>query len=101
MHSHNWQVTANVCSDELNNIGIVMDFGRIDKLISEAISPLRGSLLQKNSCFSNNTPTAEMIAKYIFEQLESKLPKDVRLESVEVTEQPGCSAKFSRDCKVH
>jgi 6-pyruvoyl-tetrahydropterin synthase len=46
--------------------------------------------------FQQNNPSAENVAGYIFEKLEPKLPDGVRLENVRVSEEPGCSAKFSK-----
>ena len=37
-----------------------------------------------------------MIAKYIYERLEKKMPEGVNLKSVTVTEEPGCSASFKK-----
>ena len=35
------------------------------------------------------------VAKYVYEQLEPKLSRGIKLEAVRVVEEPGCSAKFS------
>ena len=34
-HSHNWRVTANVSSDRLDGMGLVMDFGRLKAMMDE------------------------------------------------------------------
>jgi 6-pyruvoyltetrahydropterin/6-carboxytetrahydropterin synthase len=96
VHGHNWSVTAEVRSDTLNSMGIIMDFRHLKQLIGEIAADFGNVPLEQLSYFQRNNPSAENIAKYIFEKLEPGLPEDVTLSHVSVTEEPGCSAKFSK-----
>jgi len=94
-HNHEWQVKASLSSNKLNNIGIVMNFHKLRELLDNSVAELDNTALEKISHFRQNNPTAENVAKYIYDKLKSRLPKGVKLQSIKVIEAPGCSAKFS------
>jgi 6-pyruvoyltetrahydropterin/6-carboxytetrahydropterin synthase len=93
-HFHNWLVTADVSSEKLNDMAVVMDFHRLKKLLEDITAPFDNKALNRAPCFQKNNPSAENVAKYIYDTLKSRLPQEVRLRSVKVLEQPGCAAKF-------
>jgi 6-pyruvoyltetrahydropterin/6-carboxytetrahydropterin synthase len=93
-HHHDWHVTADVGSEKLNNIGLVMNFHRLRELLENAVSELDHTSLENTSYFQKNNPTAENVAKYIYDKLEPKLPEGVKLRNIEVIEALGCKAKF-------
>lgn len=95
-HQHNWAVTAEVGSSELNSMGLVMDFYRLKALVHNIVSELDNTAMEKIDYFQRNSSSAENLARYIYEQLEPKLPRGVKLEAVRVGEEPGSSAKFSK-----
>ncbi len=95
LHSHNWSVKAEVGRDRLNNMGLVMDFHRLKAMLDDIVAEFDNVKLDSIDYFRPLNSTAENVAKYIFEKLQTKLPKDVKLEAVRVTEEPGCAAKFT------
>ena len=96
VHHHNWLITADVGSSELDAAGLVMDFQQLKRMLNNIVVQFDGKSLQANDYFQQNNPSAEAVAKYIYEKLEPKLPKGVELQAVRVVEEPGCSAKFSK-----
>lgn len=95
VHHHYWSVTADVISDELNNMGLVIDFHKLRSILDKATAELNNTSLHKIDYFRRNNPTAENVAKYIYEKLKKKLPENVTLRNISVIEEPGCSAKYS------
>jgi 6-pyruvoyltetrahydropterin/6-carboxytetrahydropterin synthase len=95
VHSHNWLVTAEVTRNKLSNMGLVMDFHRLKGMLDDIVSEFDNVKLDGIDYFQPINSTAENVAKYIFEKLQLKLPKDVKLEAVTVAEEPGCSTKFT------
>ena len=93
-HAHNWSVTAEVSSDKLNSMGLVMDFEKLKVMMDRIVAAFDGTALDKNRYFRQNNPSAENVAKYIYEQLEPRLPEGVKLQEIKVVEQAGCLAKF-------
>ncbi len=96
-HHHNWSVTADVSSDSLNSMGLVMDFGQLKKLLSDIGAEFDNMTLNNTDYFKKNSSSAENVAKYIYEKLRAKLPKAVKIQSVKVVEEPGCAAIFSKN----
>jgi 6-pyruvoyltetrahydropterin/6-carboxytetrahydropterin synthase len=96
MHYHNWTVTADVSSSELDSMGLVMDFRQLKKMVDNIVADFDNIQLDKLGFFRQNNSSAEAVAKYVYEKLEPKLPRDLNLNHITVVEQPGCGAKFSK-----
>jgi 6-pyruvoyltetrahydropterin/6-carboxytetrahydropterin synthase len=96
-HQHNWAVTAEVSGRELNRMGLVIDFQHLRAMLDNIAGELDNTAIEKIDYFQKNCSSAENLARYIYEKLEPKLPKGVKLEAVRVCEEWGCSARFSKD----
>jgi 6-pyruvoyltetrahydropterin/6-carboxytetrahydropterin synthase len=96
-HSHNWLVQATVSSSQLNKMGICFDFNKLKTILISITDTLTNGQIEDNPYFQQNNSSAELLAKYIYERLEQQLPEELNLESVTVTEEPGCSASFRKD----
>jgi len=96
LHRHDWLVTAEVSSNRLNSMGLVIDFHRLKAMVDNIIGELDNKVLEGISYFQTNNSSAENVARYIYEKLEPKLPKSVILEYVKVVEEPGYSAKYAK-----
>ena len=96
LHQHNWLVTAEVSCGRLNNMGLVMDFKKLKAMVDNIVAHLSNKPLEASDYFRKNSSSAENVAKYIYDQLEPELPKNVKLNHIRVVEEPGCSAKFDK-----
>jgi 6-pyruvoyltetrahydropterin/6-carboxytetrahydropterin synthase len=96
MHGHLWNVSASVAGRDVGKTGVVMDFRRLKGMLDDILSELDNSTLNRLEYFQKNNPSAELVAKYIYENLEAKLPKNVVLKSVKVSEGKGFCAKFAK-----
>ncbi|MHC4646056.1 MAG: 6-pyruvoyl trahydropterin synthase family protein [Planctomycetota bacterium] len=95
-HNHNWAVTANVSSGELNPMGIVMDFRMLKGIINTLVADFDNTPLENVDYFKKNNPSAENLAKYIYEKMRAMLPNNLELENIRIVEQPGCMAIFGK-----
>jgi len=95
VHSHNFSVTAEVAGKRPSNMGLVMDFHRLKAMLDDIVAEFDNVTLNNVDYFRPINSTAENVAKYIYEKLQLILPEDVKLEAITVTEEPGCSAKFT------
>ena len=95
-HRHNWSVTADVAGEKLDNMGVVMDFHGLRAALGGIIAELDDLPLNEIAYFQRNNPSAENVAKYIYDKLAARLPEGVELQGIKVGEEPGCWAKFSR-----
>jgi 6-pyruvoyltetrahydropterin/6-carboxytetrahydropterin synthase len=96
LHEHDWLVTASASSDRLNSMGVVIDFHVLKEMMEGVVGKLAHRRLDQLEHFKKNNPSAEVVARYIYEKLETMMPKNVKLEHVNVAEEPGCKAKFSK-----
>jgi len=95
LHSHDWVVTAAVSGEKLDDMGVVMDFRALTEMVENVTADLDNTALGKIEHFRRNNPSAENVAKYIYDKIRVELPNEVELQSIEVVEEPGCSAKFA------
>ncbi len=96
-HSHNFCAAAKLTARKLDDRAMVMDFCRLRQLLDRITAEIADS--GNIGCidyFAKNGQTAEIVAKYIFEELEPTLPAGIVLEKVTVTEQPLCRAAYAK-----
>jgi len=94
-HYHNWLVTVEVGSKKLNDMDVVMDFHQLKAMVDNITAEFDNKALNQTGRFQKNNPSAETVAKYIYDKIKIELPQGVKLLNVKVVEQTGCSAKFS------
>ncbi|HID42527.1 MAG TPA: 6-carboxytetrahydropterin synthase QueD [Archaeoglobaceae archaeon] len=82
LHGHGWKIEIFVTGENLDEIGILIDFKVLKEKLEEIIRKFDHSYL--NDFREIGNPTSENISKYIFRKL--KLPESVRLEKVRVWE---------------
>ena len=93
LHGHNWVVVVAVSADKLDEIGVVMDFHELERLLDRILAPLHNSHLNDVEPFKSElNPTTENVALHIAKSLQ--LPPDVRVKSVEVWETAANSAIY-------
>jgi 6-pyruvoyl-tetrahydropterin synthase len=95
-HEHFWAVAVEVGVQKLNDRGMAVDFAKLKAKINDITSQLSGGSLNDVEYFKKTRATAESVAEYIFNKIESQLSEGIRLEGVTVSEQVGCSAKYYR-----
>jgi len=91
LHGHTWKVEVFVTGEELDKIGMLVDFKILKSRLKEITEKLDHSFLNDFKKIGN--PTSENISKYIFKNLRD-LPKDVRLEKVRVWESPSSWCEY-------
>lgn len=96
-HEHYWAVSVEASADKLDKGGMAIDFAQLRARLNDVTSQLSDTVLNDVDYFREKGPTAENVAVYVFDKLEQNLPTGVRLEAVTVSEQVGCSARYSKD----
>lgn len=93
LHGHNWVVVVTVSAEKLDEIGVVMDFHELERLLDRIIEPLHNTHLNEVEPFKSKlNPTTENVALHIAGALQ--LPTPLRVSSVEVWETPANSAIY-------
>lgn len=96
LHGHNWRVEVSIEGDRLNELGMLMDFSILKGEVMSVIDDLDHYYLNEIYPFCEINPTAENIAKYIFEKLAEKeiFKSNPRLLAVKVWESPNSAAIY-------
>ncbi|HOX54017.1 MAG: 6-carboxytetrahydropterin synthase QueD [Candidatus Omnitrophica bacterium] len=93
LHGHNWKVEAFIQSENLDKIGMVVDFHHLKNLLKSVLNKLDHKFLNDVDYFKKVNPTSENIAKYIYDQLRSK-DKKLGLTKVTVWESDTSYASY-------
>ncbi len=96
LHGHDWRVTARLQSADLDADGLVADFVEVEKRLGDTTAELHHGNLNEHDWLSGVNPTAEHVARVIFERLSADPVWGHLVQSVHVEEAPGCSAGFLR-----
>lgn len=89
LHGHNWRIKLTVSCEDLDQYGIGIDFGDIKEVLHGIIGELDHRNLNDLSPFATLNPTAENIARLVFEEAARRLATGGRrVSKVEVWETP-------------
>lgn len=88
LHGHTWDVEATVRGSALDGVGIVYDFKRLKDDLASVIEPLDHAYLNEVAPFDEANPTAENLARYVYEELSARVGREVELVEVAVWESP-------------
>lgn len=96
-HGHNWRVRVSVACEKLNELGIGIDFGDVKEAMLAVLGALDHRNLNELPEFARTNPTAENIAKYIYDGVSERLDSDDRrVTRVEIWETDTCSVVYRR-----
>ncbi len=95
LHGHNWRVEMTVGGEALNDLGMVMDFRELKRVLAEVVGRYDHTFLNELGEFSEQNPTTENLARIVFEQCAGRLPPGVRVRKVAVWESARCGACYS------
>jgi 6-pyruvoyltetrahydropterin/6-carboxytetrahydropterin synthase len=95
LHGHNWKVEARFEKASLDRIGIAADFKILKLKLKNILRGLDHAYLNKLAAFKKQNPSAENIAKYIFERLKSSVTqKSLIIKSVSIWESDNSCATY-------
>jgi 6-pyruvoyltetrahydropterin/6-carboxytetrahydropterin synthase len=98
LHGHNWKVEVTVRGNKLDNIGMVIDFTVLKAEVKNIIDRLDHYYLNELAVFEKQNPTAEHIAKYIYEELVDPLRRhDVALYQVKIWESARSAVAYRQE----
>lgn len=99
LHGHNWHVRVTYAGAHLDGMDVLLDFTRLKPSLDRVLSAWHDRNLNDLPEFSTSNPSAEMVARRLFELLGADDYSGAALDSVEVVEAPGCRARYNRDVK--
>lgn len=94
LHEHHWRVAVTFAGPQLDPAGMLLDFEQAHQRLDALLASLNDHNLNALPSFADQSPSAEVVARYVAEHFDLTLPEGVRLASVEVEEKPGCVARY-------
>ena len=73
VHGHNYKVSVTIEGERLNEIGLLVDFVAVKRILRAAIEYLDHKFINELPPFDEINPTAENMAKYFYEQMVAGL----------------------------
>jgi 6-pyruvoyltetrahydropterin/6-carboxytetrahydropterin synthase len=96
IHGHDWRVEAVAAGEALDDVGIVIDFEELKKVVGEVASRFHYKDMNEHAGLGGLSPSAEVVARYFFQEVKKGLGAEGRhLRRVRVWEAPGCSAVYA------
>ena len=84
VHGHNYKVQIRVCGPELDEAGMLADFVILKKLLRAATERLDHQFLNEIEPFTKINPSAENIARYLYDEIHAGLHTENAAELDEV-----------------
>jgi 6-pyruvoyltetrahydropterin/6-carboxytetrahydropterin synthase len=98
LHGHNWKVEVRVRSHVLDTVGMVKDFTALKEMTTKVLKDLDHCDLNALPAFENQNPSAENLARYIYEGLKVELAgSTARIHKVLVWESETTAAVYFED----
>ena len=107
LHHHDWQVAVRARADELDHIGLVIDFRVLRAVADEAVAELDQRVLEELDGFVDRPPTPAVVAEWLFHRLSELLASGDEpdgdagrrfwLQAVEVEADPGIRFEYVGD----
>jgi 6-pyruvoyltetrahydropterin/6-carboxytetrahydropterin synthase len=102
LHGHDFTCTVAIEGDRLDQDGLVCDFHTARNALHSIVEEFNNANLNEVGPFNQPAgginPSAEHVARYIFEQmhdlLDEALEPHARIAAVTLTESPGCATTY-------
>ncbi|WP_418792143.1 6-carboxytetrahydropterin synthase QueD [Phosphitispora sp. TUW77] len=98
IHGHRWKVAIKLTGSELDDMGILVDFMDVKQVLKEVTEIFDHKLINDIPPFDQLNPTAENIAKMIFDEMKTRLYDrmqcQVNIAKVTVWESENTSAAY-------
>ena len=95
LHGHNWTAEVTVEADELDPIGVGIDFVKLKAMVEKNLSELDYHNINDVPPFDEQNPSAENIARWLFLKLKVEVNTNLtRVKRVEIFEMEGCGASY-------
>jgi len=94
LHGHDWKVAVRLSAEALDRDGMVVDFATVRARLEEITARLHHTYLNDHPWFEGVSPTAERVARAIFDRLSPEAGLGPKVRGVTVTEAPGCRARY-------
>lgn len=96
LHGHNYRVRVHVAAEELDALGMVIDFADLKQIVAAVVDPFDHRLINEIPPFDVRNTTAELLAQYVYDEVARRLPAGRTLRRVEMWETDNSCAIYER-----
>ncbi|WP_294436689.1 6-carboxytetrahydropterin synthase QueD [uncultured Victivallis sp.] len=98
LHGHNYRVTVTVRSNELDRIGIALDFRKLKQELDSLLEEYDHRNLSELPEFQEINPTSEVLARTIYRRMGEKMNEGpIRVWKVRVGESDSSAVTYFED----
>ena len=95
VHGHNYRCQVTLEGEQLDSIGLLVDFVEVKKLMSRVVDRLDHQFINDLTPFDIINPSAENMAKYFYDEISAGLGESqVRVGEVKIWETDTASATY-------
>ena len=97
-HGHNYRVRVNVEWEQLDSIGLLLDFTHLKQILRRLIEGVDHKFLNDLPPFETMNPSAENMAKFFYDETSRQIrevPNGPRITSITVWETDETSATYT------
>lgn len=96
IHGHTWRLEVTLKGEQLNEIGLLVDFNDVKSVIKEVTLAFDHKLINEVEPFDRINPSSENLAKYLFQELRKGLSayRDIEIVRVMVSESRDTAAIY-------
>ena len=73
VHGHNYRVKVTLVGPQLDNIGLLVDFTELKRVLRGIVGVLDHQFLNDLEPFTTVNPSAENLAKYFYDEIQRQL----------------------------
>ena len=97
LHGHSYKLEITIESERLDSSGMVVDFKQIKEFTRQLLERYDHSCLNELDEYKANSPTAENMAREIYEELKRHIYVGLHLVSVKVWETRDSCAEYTEE----
>ena len=94
LHGHNYRVRIFVQAEQLDALGMVIDFADLKAMAQQVLGPFDHRVINEIPPFTERNTTAELLAEYVYREITGLLPPGRAVRRVEVWETDTSCAFF-------
>ena len=97
VHGHNYRVKVTLVGPQLDNIGLLVDFTELKRVLRGIVGVLDNQFLNDLEPFTTVNPSAENLAKYFYDEIQRQLialPAGAGISEVTLWETDTASAQY-------
>ena len=96
LHGHNYRVRVHLRAEQLDELGMVLDFTDLKAILQEVLGPFDHRVINDIPPFDWRNTTAELLGQYVYEEVGSRLAGQSRVwvARVEVWENETACATY-------